>query len=158
VAESDLDAVKLEMSPEDRGHPRRSLVPAARLVEIWNSLPGVTAVTKFKDRKAAVTRIWKAIQSLGEPVMVDIPGERSGRIPATEPVSLADQTGASAAVEGPQEALAESPEPFTRAASVSPQTPDVAPQEAPAKTKASRAKKEPKPANRAGGPARAARP
>ena len=39
--------------------------PAARLVEIWNSLPGVTVVQKFKDRKTAVSRIWKAIQSLG---------------------------------------------------------------------------------------------
>ena len=38
--------------------------PTARLIEIWNSLPGVIAVTKFKDRKTAVARIWKAIQSL----------------------------------------------------------------------------------------------
>jgi hypothetical protein len=42
--------------------------PSARLVEVWNSLPGATPVKKFKDRKAAVTRIWNAIQSLGEPV------------------------------------------------------------------------------------------
>jgi hypothetical protein len=41
--------------------------PAARLVEIWNSLPGATPVRKFKDRKTAVTRIWNSIQSLGEP-------------------------------------------------------------------------------------------
>jgi hypothetical protein len=40
--------------------------PTARLVEIWNSLPGVTPVKKFKDRATAVSRIWKAIQSLGE--------------------------------------------------------------------------------------------
>ncbi|HEY2016948.1 MAG TPA: DUF3489 domain-containing protein [Bryobacteraceae bacterium] len=38
--------------------------PAARLVEIWNSLPGATPLRKFKDRKTAVSRIWKAIQSL----------------------------------------------------------------------------------------------
>ena len=38
--------------------------PAGRLVEIWNSIPGLTQVKKFTDRKAAVTRIWKAIQSL----------------------------------------------------------------------------------------------
>lgn len=38
-----------------------------RLVEIWNGLPGATAVTKFKDRKTAITRIWKAIEHLGEP-------------------------------------------------------------------------------------------
>jgi hypothetical protein len=38
--------------------------PAARLVEIWNTLPGVTPVEKFKDRTTAVSRIWKAIQIL----------------------------------------------------------------------------------------------
>ena len=42
--------------------------PSARLVEVWNSLPGATPVKKFKDRKTAVTRIWNAIQSRGEPV------------------------------------------------------------------------------------------
>ena len=39
--------------------------PASRLVEIWNSLPGVTPVKKFKDSKTGIARIWKAIQSLG---------------------------------------------------------------------------------------------
>src|ERR1700720_3739107 len=38
--------------------------PAARLVDIWNSLPGATPVKKFKDRATAVNRIWKAIQKL----------------------------------------------------------------------------------------------
>ena len=38
--------------------------PASRLVEIWNSLPGVTAVKKFTSRKNAVVRIWAAIQRL----------------------------------------------------------------------------------------------
>src|ERR1035438_6233895 len=37
-----------------------------RLVEIWNSLAGVTPVTKFANRKVASERIWKAIQSLGD--------------------------------------------------------------------------------------------
>ncbi|MGA7412225.1 MAG: hypothetical protein WBW33_17240 [Bryobacteraceae bacterium] len=40
--------------------------PAARLVEIWNSLPGANPVKKFKDRQTAVSRIWKALQSLGQ--------------------------------------------------------------------------------------------
>jgi hypothetical protein len=40
--------------------------PAARLVEIWNSLPGATEVKKFKDRASAVSRIWKALQTLGQ--------------------------------------------------------------------------------------------
>jgi hypothetical protein len=38
--------------------------PTKRLVEIWNQLPGVTAVRKFTDRKSAVSRIWKAVQTL----------------------------------------------------------------------------------------------
>jgi len=38
--------------------------PAIRLVEIWNSLPGVKPVKKFKDRKTAVARIWTAIERL----------------------------------------------------------------------------------------------
>jgi hypothetical protein len=44
--------------------------PATRLVDVWNSFAGVApfdnlkVVKKFKDRKAAVTRIWDAIQRL----------------------------------------------------------------------------------------------
>ena len=38
--------------------------PAARLVEVWNSIPGLTPVRKFTSRKTAVARIWKAAQSL----------------------------------------------------------------------------------------------
>src|SRR5215831_11611198 len=38
--------------------------PAGRLVEIWNSIPGLTPVKKFTDRKSGLARIWKAIQSL----------------------------------------------------------------------------------------------
>ena len=38
--------------------------PASRLVETWNSIPGCVPVKKFTNRKTAVLRIWKAIQSL----------------------------------------------------------------------------------------------
>jgi len=38
--------------------------PAARLVEIWNALPGVVPVKRFTSRKTAVVRTWTAIQSL----------------------------------------------------------------------------------------------
>jgi Protein of unknown function (DUF3489) len=38
--------------------------PADRLIEIWNGIPGLTPVKKFTNRKSAVSRIWKAIQSL----------------------------------------------------------------------------------------------
>jgi hypothetical protein len=39
--------------------------PGPRLVEIWNSLPGVEAVERFTSRKVAVARIWKAVQRVG---------------------------------------------------------------------------------------------
>ena len=38
--------------------------PVSRLVDVWNSLPGHAPVKKFENRKIAVGRIWKAIQSL----------------------------------------------------------------------------------------------
>jgi Protein of unknown function (DUF3489) len=41
--------------------------PTARLIEIWNSLPGVTPVRKFTNRDTAVRRIWAQLQNLGEP-------------------------------------------------------------------------------------------
>jgi len=41
--------------------------PAARLLAIWNSLPGVSPVKKFKDPKTVIGRIWQRIQSLTEP-------------------------------------------------------------------------------------------
>jgi hypothetical protein len=41
--------------------------PDSRLLEIWNRLPGKTKIKKFTDRKAAVRRIWKAIENLSRP-------------------------------------------------------------------------------------------
>jgi hypothetical protein len=38
--------------------------PANRLIEVWNGIPGLTPVKKFTNRKSAVARIWKALQSL----------------------------------------------------------------------------------------------
>ena len=37
---------------------------AARLVEIWSSLPGVQPVRRFTNRQVATSRIWKALQRL----------------------------------------------------------------------------------------------
>jgi hypothetical protein len=76
--------------------------PAARLVEIWNSLTGVAPVRRFKDRATAVSRIWKAIQSLGD-ALPAAPGEQPEAEPETE-----------------------------ASAPAAPQTPDVAPEVAPA--------------------------
>ena len=56
--------------------------PSARLVEVWNSLPSATPVKKFKDRKTAVTRIWNAIQSLGEPVATRAPKPHAAHVKA----------------------------------------------------------------------------
>jgi hypothetical protein len=36
----------------------------SRLVEVWNSLPGVQPVERFTSRRVAVGRIWKAIPHL----------------------------------------------------------------------------------------------
>ena len=38
--------------------------PVARLVGMWNRVPDAKRVHKFTDRKTAVRRIWKAIQTL----------------------------------------------------------------------------------------------
>ncbi len=88
---------------------------ATRLVDIWNSLPGATPVKKFKDRQTAVSRIWKALQSLGQAA--------PEAVTADEPTPV--------------------PEAAT-ATPVAPQTPDVAPEEAPAKKKATARKNAPK--------------
>lgn len=38
--------------------------PVARLVQLWNGLPGVTPVKKFTDRKSGIARLWHAIHKL----------------------------------------------------------------------------------------------
>src|SRR5580704_8401498 len=95
--------------------------PAARLVEIFNSLPGVTEVKKFKDRATAASRIWKVIQTLGQ-------AEAS---PVAEPETPAVTVQ-------PEAGSVETPAPDT-ATDVAP--PDVAPEVAPAKSKVAKAKK-----------------
>ena len=36
----------------------------ARMVAIWNALPGTTSITKFQDRKTAAQRLWTAFAQL----------------------------------------------------------------------------------------------
>jgi len=38
--------------------------PLSRLLTIWNALPGVEPVTRFRDRKVAVKRLWTALEAL----------------------------------------------------------------------------------------------
>jgi len=61
--------------------------PASRLVEIWNSIPGVSAVTKFTSRKTATERIWKAIQ-IWEPTADEhAPAQLADVSPLTAPAA-----------------------------------------------------------------------
>jgi hypothetical protein len=46
--------------------------PATRLTEIWNSLPGVKPVQKFKDRVTGANRVWQALQSQQPEVLPDV--------------------------------------------------------------------------------------
>jgi hypothetical protein len=109
--------------------------PAARLVDIWNSLPGETPIRKFKDRATAVSRIWKAIQSLGQAAPA---AEEPAPVPETAPVPAQEATETAQ----PEAVVPESPEPAV-ATTVAPQSPDVASSEPGAKKKATRAKKAP---------------
>ena len=120
--------------------------PAARLVEIWNSLPGETPVKKFKDRATAIGRIWEAIQRLGEfePIAEEAPGPAIEELaPAAEPVETAP-VPESETIETTQRepAISESKDPDVNAP-VPPQSPDVAPEGATSTKKATRTKKAP---------------
>jgi len=108
--------------------------PAARLVEIWNSLPGETQVKKFKDRGIAVSRIWKAIQSLGETAPV---AEEPSPVSETAPVP--EKAGDTAQ---PEAVVPASTEPAV-GTDAAPQSPNVASSEPGAKKKATRIKKVP---------------
>ena len=67
--------------------------PADRLLAVWNSLPGVTPVKKFTDRKTAISRIWARIQDLGE-------GEAAKPEPATAPKAAHKAKGRARAAKG----------------------------------------------------------
>jgi hypothetical protein len=107
--------------------------PTSRLIDIWNNLPGVTPVTKFKDRKAATTRIWNAIQVLAEPA-----NEASQEV-AQEPESTIETV---AITDSFDESAAE-PLAYEREPNVGAQAPDVAPETAATTTKVTRQKKAP---------------
>src|SRR4029450_9949311 len=50
---------------------------AARLADIWRSIPGVQPVQRFTNRQVATTRIWNALQRLGPSS-----DEKTGRVVA----------------------------------------------------------------------------
>ena len=63
--------------------------PANRLIEVWNGIPGLTPVKKFTDRKSAVARIWKAIQSLDGGRSVDAVAKTPKRAKKTKQAAKA---------------------------------------------------------------------
>ena len=58
-----------------------------RLVEIWNSLPGVQPVKKFRSRETAISRIWTAIQGLGAIVAPQPPAKARVKAVASKKAS-----------------------------------------------------------------------
>lgn len=129
--------------------------PTIRLVEIWNDFPGNTPITKFTDKKTAVNRIWKAIQTLSEtyeladrasaPVAETIqieeaetPAVAPGPEPAQEPPTFEAEGTEVVEEERQPEVPADVPEP-----NIGEQTPDVAPTEAATTKKATRKQKAP---------------
>ncbi len=129
--------------------------PTTRLIEIWNSIPGVTPVKKFTDRKAATTRIWKAVQSLGESLPTEtatdsevLANEAPDLGAALEPARETAQAQPEVAADQEQPASGSDdvqPKPVVNEveAKVSAQSPDVAPGEEKASKKTTRKTKTP---------------
>ena len=123
-------------STEDQLALVAELFPTSRLVEIWNALPGVTPVKKFKDRATAISRIWKAVSQLEAVSEAEAPTDA---VPDAVEVDgpVIEEPAAEAKPEP-----AEEPEPTV--AEEAPQTTDVAPAGTELAEKATRAKKTPK--------------
>ena len=109
--------------------------PAPRLIEIWNRIPGNTPVKKFTDRKTAATRIWKAIQSLGDSLPNEVATE-PGQTEASLDMPPCDEAPVAENEEVQAKTPASEPE-----GNVNAQSPDVAPGLAKATKKATREKK-----------------
>ena len=122
--------------------------PTSRLVEIWNALPGVTPVKKFKDRATAISRIWKAVSELEVPAEAEVPTAETPAEAADEAVEIDGPVTEQPVAEAEPEP-AEEPEPTV--AEQAPQTPDVALAETESAEKPTRAKKAPKTAKNANG-------
>ena len=68
--------------------------PAERPVALWNTLPGVEPVERFKSTKAAANRIWGRVQGLGETA-------KPGAAPAKPKATKKAKGGAQAAKGAP---------------------------------------------------------
>jgi len=74
--------------------------PAERLVAIWNSFTGVVPVTKFRDSKTAVKRIWERIERLGESVEPQSQSEAAAKAPVPRKAKRGAQAAQGAPVKG----------------------------------------------------------
>ena len=69
--------------------------PITRFVEVWNAFAGappfgdLKPVKKFTDRKTAVARIWKAIQTLGEELLRASIRDAEAKLKATRALTSA---------------------------------------------------------------------
>src|SRR5260370_29116367 len=57
--------------------------PAERAVAVWNSMPGVEPLKRFKSSNAAVGRMWERIQGLGGAGKPEEERKAKGGAPAT---------------------------------------------------------------------------
>lgn len=89
--------------------------PTERLVDIWNSLPGVQPVKGFKSAKAAANRIWERIQSLGNTAQPAAKpkaerkakaGQQAAKVAPTKPKSSKKATAVKGAPKGKKAAKA----------------------------------------------------
>jgi hypothetical protein len=99
----------------------------------------VTPVKKFKDRKTATERIWKAIQGLGQTAAGEAQESEPEVTPHTETVIEEAPVDVAADQAAPEQRQTVAPD--------APQAPDVAQLETPAAQKAARTKKAPKTPN-----------
>ena len=138
LSEQDADVVtgaKRFSSEEELANLAASW-PTARLVAIFNGLPGVTPVKKFTDRKTAITRIWNAVQAFDLPTGT-VAEPATSETPETEEAQKPETT-----VE-PEPTTEQEPTATPEAA----QAPDVAPVEAESPKKTTHAEKTPAAAN-----------
>ena len=78
-AEADVGAGAQPFTSQKQIAELAATWPAERLIEIWNSLPGVEPVKSFKSAKAAAGRIWSRIQTLGESPEPKAPSAKPAR-------------------------------------------------------------------------------
>jgi hypothetical protein len=103
-SQEELEQLAASWSPYGTHGPRSS-----KLLELWNSIPGVAPVKKFESRETALARIWKAAQALTPPGAPqgapDAPKAKGSRKKATSVKKAAPpRKGGKKARQGGQEA------------------------------------------------------